>query len=107
MVVKAQRHSHQELDIHSLFADTMNAGGSTYGLMVQRAALAIRQGLTDSVLCLGAGKFPKVGTGGAEAVACMVSHEIYEFSYGPFSRDLRPGRQSAYARIRHHGATIG
>lgn len=75
---------YEELGIHPLYADTMNAGGSTYGLMVQRAALAIRQGLTDSVLCIGAGKFPKVATGGAEAMARMVSHEIYEFPYGTF-----------------------
>lgn len=75
---------YEELGIHPLFADTMNAGGSTYGLMVQRAALAIKQGLADSVLCIGAGKFPKVGAGGAEAMARMVSHEIYEFPYGKF-----------------------
>lgn len=75
---------YEELGIHPLFADTMNAGGSTYGLMVQRAALAIRQGLADTVLCLGAGKFPKVSAGGAETMARMVSHEIYEFPYGTF-----------------------
>ena len=75
---------YEELGIHPLFADTMNAGGSTYGLMVQRAALAIKQGIADSVLCIGAGKFPKVSTGGAETMARMVSHEIYEFPYGTF-----------------------
>ncbi|PCH52863.1 MAG: thiolase [Cellvibrionales bacterium] len=75
---------YEELGIHPLFADTMNAGGSTYGLMVQRAALAIRQGIAESVLCIGAGKFPKVSTGGAETMARMVSHEIYEFPYGTF-----------------------
>src|SRR5690606_32935173 len=55
-----------------------------YGYMVQRAAAAIRQGLTDSVLCVGAGKFPKVGAGGAELMARMVSHEAFEFPYGTF-----------------------
>ena len=75
---------YEELGIHPLFADTMNAGGSTYGLMVQRAALAIKQGIADSVLCIGAGKFPKVGAGGAESMARMISHEIYEFPYGTF-----------------------
>jgi acetyl-CoA acetyltransferase len=75
---------YEELGIHPLFADTMNAGGSTYGLMVQRAALAIERGIADSVLCVGAGKFPKVSTGGGESMARMVSHEIYEFPYGTF-----------------------
>ena len=75
---------YEELGIQPLFADTMNAGGSTYGLMVQRASLAIREGRVDSVLCVGAGKFPKVSTGGAESMARMVSHEIYEFPYGTF-----------------------
>ncbi len=51
---------YEELGIHPLFADTTNAGGSTYGLMVQRAALAIRQGLIDSVSCICAPvSFPK------------------------------------------------
>lgn len=75
---------YEEMGIHPLFADTMNAGGSTYSLMIQRASLAISQGLVDSVLCVGAGKFPKVGAGGAETMAKMVSHEIYEFPYGTF-----------------------
>ena len=75
---------YEELGIHPLYGDTMNAGGSTYGLMVQRAALAIEKGLVESVLCLGAGKFPKVGTGGAESMARMVSHESFEFPYGTF-----------------------
>ncbi len=75
---------YEELGIHPRYGDTMNAGGATYGYMVQRAAAAIRQGLADSVLCVGAGKFPKVGTGGAESMARMVSHEAFEFPYGTF-----------------------
>ncbi len=75
---------YEELGIHPRYGDTMNAGGATYGYMVQRAATAIRQGLADSVLCVGAGKFPKVGTGGAEMMARMVSHEAFEFPYGTF-----------------------
>ena len=75
---------YEELGIHPRYGDTMNAGGATYGYMVQRAAAAIRQGLADSVLCIGAGKFPKVGTGGAELMARMVSHEAFEFPYGTF-----------------------
>ncbi|MBQ0799250.1 MAG: thiolase family protein [Porticoccaceae bacterium] len=75
---------YEELGIHPLYGDTMNAGGATYGLMIQRAALAIEQGIAESVLCVGAGKFPKVGTGGAESMARMVSHESFEFPYGTF-----------------------
>lgn len=46
---------YEEMGIRPLFSDTMNTGGSTYGVMIQRAALAIQRGIVDSVLCLGAG----------------------------------------------------
>lgn len=75
---------YEELGIRPLYSETMNTGGSTYGVMVQRAALAIEKGLVDSVLCLGAGKFPKVGAGGGETMARMVSHQAFEFPYGSF-----------------------
>lgn len=75
---------YEELGIQPVFSETLNAGGSTYGLMVQRARLAIRAGLAEGVLCVGAGKFPKVGGGGAEAMARMISHEGFEFPYGTF-----------------------
>ena len=52
--------------------------------MVQRASMAIAAGKADSVLCIGAGKFPKVSTGGAEAMDKMVSHAQYKFIYGSF-----------------------
>ena len=73
---------YDELGLHPYFAETVNAGGATYSVMVQRAVLAIRSGLADSVLCIGAGKFPKVGAGGAEAMAKMISHPEFEFIYG-------------------------
>lgn len=75
---------YEEVGIRPLYSETMNAGGSTYGVMIQRAALAIQKGLVDSVLCLGAGKFPKVGTGGGESMARMVTHPAFEFPYGSF-----------------------
>lgn len=94
---------YEELGIQPLFADTMNAGGSTYGLMVQRAALAIQQGRVERVLCVGAGKFPKVSTGGAESMARMVSHEIYEFPYGTFIPALYA--QVATRHMHEYGTT--
>ncbi len=75
---------YEELGLQPSFAETINAGGATHGLMVQRAVMAIQLGLADSVLCISAGKFPKVSAGGAEAMARMVSHEAFEFPYGTF-----------------------
>jgi acetyl-CoA acetyltransferase len=72
-----------DLGIEPQFAETINAGGATYGVMIQRAALAISAGLTESVLCVGAGKFPAMGPGGAEALAKTVSHPEFEYPYGP------------------------
>lgn len=71
-----------ELGIRPSIAETINVGGATYTVMVQRAALAIEKGLVDGVLCIGAGKFPKVGAGGAEEMAKMISHPEFEFPYG-------------------------
>lgn len=72
------------LGIHPAFSETLNAGGATYGLMAQRAAWAVSNGLANAVLCVGAGKFPRVGAGGGEAMARMVSHPDFEFIYGSF-----------------------
>ncbi len=72
------------LGIHPTFSETLNAGGATYGFMAQRAAWAVSNGLAKAVLCIGAGKFPKVGGGGGEAMARMVSHPDFEFIYGSF-----------------------
>ncbi|MCG2634877.1 MAG: thiolase family protein [Gammaproteobacteria bacterium] len=75
----------EEIGIQPRFAETINAGGATYGVMVQRAVLAVERGLADAVLCLGAGKFPKVGgPGAAEKNAKMASHPEFEFPYGTF-----------------------
>ncbi|MBE3558089.1 MAG: thiolase family protein [Ktedonobacteraceae bacterium] len=74
---------YDELGLHPRFSETINAGGATYSIMVQRAALAIAEGLADSILCIGAGKFPRVGAGGAEQMAKMISHAEFEYIYGP------------------------
>ena len=72
------------LGIHPVFSETINAGGATYALMAIRAAMAVALGQANAVLCAGAGKFPKVGAGGAERMARMVSHPDFEFIYGAF-----------------------
>ena len=72
------------LGIHPVFSETINAGGATFALMAARAAMAIESGRATAVLCAAAGKFPKVGAGGAEMMARMVSHPEFEFIYGAF-----------------------
>jgi len=72
------------LGIHPIFSETLNAGGASYAVMAARAALAVGQGLANAVLCLGAGKFPKVGTGGADSMARMLSQPDFEYIYGTF-----------------------
>ncbi len=72
------------LGIHPVFSETLNCGGATYAIMASRAALAVASGRANAVLCASSGKFPKVGKGGAEAMAKMVSHPDFEFIYGTF-----------------------
>lgn len=73
-----------ELGLRPRFALTMNVGGATYAAMVGHAARAIADGLADAVLCLGAGKFPKVGAGGGTVMAKDVSDPDFEYPYGSF-----------------------
>ena len=72
------------LGIRPRYAMTVNAGGATYNLMAMRAATAIGAGLANAVLCIGAGKFPKVGGGGGDAMAKVVSNPEFEYPYGTF-----------------------
>lgn len=96
-------HLAEALGIQPTFSQTMNAGGATYGLMVQRATLAIRAGLADAVLCIGAGTFPKVGGGGAEVNAKMACHPQFDYLYGPFIPPLYA--QSATRHMHEFGTT--
>ena len=91
------------LGVHPPYAETMNAGGATHVLMLARAALAIRAGLTDSVLCVAAGRFPKVGDGGAEANARMCCHPQFDFLYGPYIPPLYA--QAATRHMHEFGTT--
>lgn len=73
-----------ELGLTPTFAETLNAGGASFSIMVGRAASAIRDGLADCVLCIGTGKFTKPAAGGAEVMARMISEPDFEIGYGPF-----------------------
>jgi len=73
-----------ELGLQPAFAETLNAGGASFAIMVGRAASAIRDGLADSVLCIGTGKFTKPTSGSAEVMARMISEPDFEIGYGPF-----------------------
>jgi acetyl-CoA acetyltransferase len=75
---------YEELGIRPRFADTFYAGGATHALMVQRAAMAIRAGAAETVLCVSAGKFPTVSRGGGASMARMVSHPEFEYVYGAY-----------------------
>lgn len=74
----------EELGIEPAFSETINAGGGTYALMLIRATMAIERGLCDSVLCLGAGRFPNVGSGMAELMSKLISHPEFEYPYGTY-----------------------
>ena len=99
----AHEHLAEELALKTCFAETLNAGGATHGVMVQRAALAIRAGLTDGILCIAAGTFPKVGDGGAEAIVKMVSHPEFDSLYGSYIPPLYA--QAATRHMHEFGTT--
>ncbi len=74
----------EELGLDSTFAETVNVGGSTHAVMAIRAALAIRAGFADGVLCVSAGRFPNVGGGGAQRNTRMFAHPDFDSLYGPY-----------------------
>lgn len=74
----------EELGITPTISESIYAGGATYSMMVQRAALAIAEGRADCILCVSAGKFPKVGKSGGETTGKLVSHPEFEFIYGAY-----------------------
>lgn len=71
-----------ELGIRSVLSETMFAGGASYALMVQRAALAIADGRAEAVLCAGAGKFPKLDLDTRRAMSKIFQPQ-FELPYGP------------------------
>lgn len=82
--VFAHEKIYEELGIAPRFSETLNAGGASYALMLIRATLAIERGLCESVLCLGAGRFPNVGSGTAEQLSKIISHPEFEYPYGTY-----------------------
>ena len=74
----------EELGLDATFAETINVGGSTHAVMAIRAALAIRAGLAEGVLCVSAGRFPNVGGGGAQRNTRIFAHPDFDSLYGPY-----------------------
>jgi acetyl-CoA acetyltransferase len=68
-----------------------------------RAATAIAAGQASAVLCVGAGKFPEVGSGGGDSMARMVSDPDFEYIYGSFIPALYA--LSATRHMRERGTT--
>ena len=63
---------HDALVIRPRFGEVLNVGGASYAVMAARAAIAIERALAEAVLCLGAGTFPAVASGGGRAMAKLV-----------------------------------
>ena len=84
-VVDIHEILYEELGIQPLMTDSMYAGGATYSIMIQRAAMAVEAGRANAILCVSAGKFPKVGAGGAKqhqewrAILNLSSFIVYIF----------------------------
>jgi len=74
----------EALGIRPRISETLYAGGASFSIMVQRAAAIIYAGLAESILCLGAGKFKKVGAGGADIQARVASEPDFEYPYGAY-----------------------
>lgn len=83
----------EELDITARFAMMINAGGATYGYMVQQASLAISAGMADAVICVGAGKFEKMAPDVAAQMVRNACQEDFEFLHGA----VIPGLYAQYA----------
>jgi acetyl-CoA acetyltransferase len=73
-----------ELGIHARLAQTMNLGGGSHLAMVNYAAMAIREGRANAVLCISAGKMFRPGMGAGEAMARAVSDGNLEVPYGTY-----------------------
>ncbi|MGZ8177296.1 thiolase family protein [Williamsia sp. SKLECPSW1] len=72
----------EELGITARYAMMVNAGGASYGYMVQQASLAVAAGMAEAVICVGAGKFEKMAPDVAAQMVRNACHEDFEFLYG-------------------------
>lgn len=77
-----------EFALKPRFAETMCLGGASFGVMVNRAMSAIRDGRARAVLCIGSGKFLKPSEGSAEMLAKTIAEPDFEVPYGPFIPSL-------------------
>lgn len=73
-----------ELGIHARLAETMNLGGGSHLAMVNHAAMAIREGRANAVICISAGKMFRPGMGAGEAMARAISDGDLEVPYGAY-----------------------
>lgn len=72
----------EELGITPRVSMLVNAGGATYGYMIQQAALAISAGMAEAVICVGAGRFQKMSPASAAQMVRNACQEDFEFLYG-------------------------
>lgn len=93
----------EELGITPRLSVMLNAGGATYGYMVQHAALAISAGMAEAVLCVGAGRFEKMSPATAAQMVRNACHEDFEFLYGA----AIPGLYAQYATRYLHDTGLG
>lgn len=92
------------MGINPRVAMTMSAGGATFGYMVQNAALSIEAGKAEAVLCIGAGKFPRMnGSSAARYMASSVADPAFEMIYAPVVPALYA--QYAHRYMHEHGIT--
>lgn len=77
-----------EFALKPRFAETMCLGGASFGVMVNRAMSAIREGRAKAVLCMGSGKFLKPSAGSGEMLAKTIAEQDFEVPYGPFIPSL-------------------
>ena len=66
----------EELGITPRLSVMLNAGGATYGYMIQYAALAISAGMAEAVLCVGAGRFEKMSPASAAQMIIQVERPL-------------------------------
>lgn len=83
----------EEIGITPRLSIMLNAGGATYGYMVQHAALAISAGMAEAILCVGAGRFEKMSPATSAQMVRNACHEDFEFLYGA----TIPGLYAQYA----------
>jgi len=93
----------EELGITPRLSVMLNAGGATYGYMVQYAALAISAGMAEAVLCVGAGRFEKMSPSTAAQMVRNACHEDFEFVYGA----AIPALYAQYATRYLHDTGLG